>query len=156
MKRLIVIALLVVSAKTVFSQYYYLDDLDNTKSKSVTFQVAPTAVYFDGMKFGVGIGLSIKQVISVHYFHTRDYGVNKDIPYLDNRFGGLHLNVAQPLSGKIELAFGIRKGTLNSETQKTVFTGELRYKFNNNFRLALEFGGNRNNHMNALKWVIDL
>lgn len=156
MKRLIVIALLLVSAQAVFGQYYFQDNVSSTKSQLVSFQVAPTVVYFDGIKYGVGIGLDIKQVLSVNYFHARDYGVNESIPYLDNRFAGFHINLAVPLLKKIQLAVGARKGTLNNHSQKAIFTGEIRYKLNQSSRLALEFGGNSKYHLNAVKWIVNL
>lgn len=156
MKKLIIIALLLVSSQAAFSQHYYRGNHNNLRNKPVTFQVVPTVVDFDGIKYGFGIGMNIKQVISFNYFHTRDYSVNEDKPYLDNRFAGFHLSIAQPLTQNIELAVGARKGALNGEFQKTILTGELRYKFKESWRFALEYGSNGNKNMTGAKLIFNL
>lgn len=155
MKKPLIIALFMVSAQAAFSQYYHKNSY-SSRSKAVTFQVAPTVVDFDGVKFGFGFGMNIKQVISINYFHTRDYGVNDEQPYLDNRFAGFHLSIAQPLTESIELAVGARKGTLNSKFQKAIFTGEVRYKFNESWRLAFEYGGNSEKNMASMRLIFNL
>lgn len=155
MKKIIILALLLVSAQAAFSQHYYKRSYDN-RTKAATFQVAPTIANYDGMKFGFGIGMNYKQVLSLNYFHTRDYGVNEERPYLDNRFAGLHLSFAQPVAESVELAIGARKGTLNGEFQKTIFTGELRFKFSDSWRLAFEYGGNKQRNMASVRLLFNL
>lgn len=155
MKKLLTIAFFLVCAQTAFSQYYYKSNFNN-RTKTTTFQVAPTIASYDGVKFGFGIGMNFKQVLSVNYFHTRDYGSNEEQPWLDNRFAGLHVSVAQPVAENIELAVGARKGTLNTEMQKTVFSGELRYKFSDSWRLAFEYGGNSDKKMTSVRLLFNL
>jgi hypothetical protein len=156
MKKLFIIALFLVSAQAAFSQYYYKRSYDNHRNKAATFQVVPTVANYDGMKFGFGIGMNFKQVLSLNYFHTRDYGVNEEQPHLDNRFAGLHLSLAQPVAESIELAVGARKATLNGELQKTIFTGEVRFKFSDSWRLAFEYGGNKERNMASARLMFNL
>ncbi|NVK84079.1 MAG: hypothetical protein HWE21_07140 [Cytophagia bacterium] len=156
MKKLVIIILLLGSAHVALGQTLIGKSYDNFNRKEVTFQVVPTVVDFDGVKFGFGIGLNIRQVISLNYFHARDYGVNTERPYLDNRFSGFHLSIAQPIFKRVELAAGVRKGILNNEPQKTIISGELRYKFNKSWRMAFEYGGNGNKDMTGMKLIYNL
>ncbi|NVJ47599.1 MAG: hypothetical protein HWE07_10740 [Cytophagia bacterium] len=154
MKILIIVALFWGSVQGLSSQYW--TNSDDSRSRFIAFQVAPGIVYFDGIKYGFDIGVNIKQIVSLAYFHFRDYGVDKFRPHLDNRAAGFHLSLAQSVSNNIELAIGARRGTLNSEPQKTIFTGEVRYKFKESWRLALEFGGNNNKSMTGLRLIFNL
>lgn len=156
MKKLFTITLLLGLVHMAFSQSSYRKGQGNLSTKPVTFQVVPSVIDFDGMKYGFGIGLNIKQAISLNYFHTRDYGVNAERPYLDNRFAGLHLSMAQPITKSIELAVGIRKGTLNNEFQKAIISGEARFKFSQSWRLAFEYGSNGNKKMTGMKLIFNL
>lgn len=156
MKNLLIIALLLSSLNAAYSQYYYKRSYDNASNKAITFQVVPTIAQFDGTKYGFGIGMNFKQVLSFNYFHTRDYGVNVERPYMDNRFAGFHLSIAQPIAENLELAAGARKGTLNGEFQKTIFTGEARFKFNDSLRLAFEYGGNGDKNMASVRLLFNL
>ncbi|WP_420388241.1 hypothetical protein [Roseivirga sp.] len=156
MKKLFIIALFLVAAQAAYSQYYYRSSYDNARNKSVTFQVAPTVLSYDGVKYGFGFGMNVKQVLSINYYHTRDYGTNVETPYMDNRFAGLHISVAQPLAETLELAGGLRKGFLNGDIEKTVLSAELRYKFSDSWRLAFEYGGNSQRNMTSVRLLFNL
>lgn len=141
MKKILISALLMVLAQAAFSQTYYRKNYNRrSQQKAMTFQVAPSVVDYNGAKFGFGIGANYKQVLSFNYFHTRDYGVNEEKPYLDNRYAGFHFSIAQPIAKSVELAAGLRKATLNGEWQKTLLTTEVRFKFSDSWRLAFEYG----------------
>lgn len=157
MKKLLISALVLVLAQVAYSQSYYNRSYDRPgRQKALTFQVVPTVLDFDGAKFGFGIGANYKQVISINYFNTRDYGVNIERPYLDNRYSGIHLSIAQPIAESVEIAAGLRKSSLNNDWQKTLVTTEVRFKFSDSWRLAFEYGPGSERDLFSARMIFNL
>lgn len=156
MKKLIITILILVVAQIAYSQNYNNRSYRPGKPKALTFQVAPSVVSYDGAKYGFGIGANFKQVVSFNYFHTRDYGVNEERPYLDNRYAGFHLSVAQPIAQHLEVAVGLRQATLNNVWQKTMITTEARIKFSDSWRFGFEYGAKGERKLLAAKLIFNL
>lgn len=136
MKKALLISMLLVaalSAKAQRGHYYY-----KNQKRAVTYQVVPTIMNFEGTKFGFGIGANIKEVVSINYFHVRDYDFSET--FMDNRFAGIHINAVVPVVDNIELGGGVRYGTLNTEWQKPLVSGELRLRCNDAIKLSFEYG----------------
>lgn len=157
MKKLLISALILVLAQVAHGQSYYNHSYDRPgKKQALTFQVAPTVLSYDGVKYGFGIGANYKQVISVNYFHTRDYGVNEERPYMDNRYTGFNLSIAQPIAQSLEVAVGLRKAALNNVWQKTMITTEARVKFSDSWRIGFEYGHKGERSLFAAKLIFNL
>jgi len=157
MKKLIITALILLVAQVAYSQSYYNRSYDRPgRQQAMTFQVTPTILSYDGVKYGFGIGANYKQIISVNYFHTRDYGVNEEKPYLDNRYAGVNISIAQPIAKSLEVAVGMRKAALNNVWQKTMITTEARVKFSDSWRLGFEYGHKGERSLFAAKLIFNL
>ncbi len=104
--------------------------------KPVTVQVSPTIIDYDGLKYGVALGANIEEIVSIGYFHLRDYEYGDN--YFDNRYAGLYFNLAIPVSKNLEIGPTTRFATINAEWQNLAFAGELKYKFSRSVRMSIE------------------
>ena len=137
MKKLILIAALLVAGNAAFAQtYYYKKEV----KKDFSFQVAPTAVnYADYNLFGFSLGVNFKEVINVSYFHTRDYK-SKEGSYMDTRWSGLYAAVMPPINDCVEVGPVARLTALDVEWQKPYFGAEARLDLGWNTKLGFEYG----------------
>ena len=127
-----------VLAQAAFSQTYYRKNYNRRGQQKAMTQVAPSVVDYNGAKFGFGIGANFKQVLSL-ITSTPEIMVLMKKNHTSITDRGFHFSIAQPIAKSVELAAGLRKATLNGEWQ-TLLTTEVRFKFSDSWRLALEYG----------------
>ena len=134
MKRLLIIAFLLILGSPVFSQDYYYEK----EKKPFTIQVAPTYFNYGGGLFGYEIGVNFKEVFNISYFHTRDYDFHER--YMDDRFAGVQSSLMLPLGSYLEVGPSVRLGTYNCEIQKLFVAAEVRVDLNESWKIGLEYG----------------
>ncbi|MGW8123029.1 hypothetical protein ACV07N_10270 [Roseivirga echinicomitans] len=135
MKKLMIIAVLLVLSNVVFSQTHYYKA---KYEKPFTFQVAPTYFNYGGYLVGYQIGVNFKEVFNLSYFHTRDYDFGER--YMDDRFAGIHSSVMLPVSDKLQIGPSVRLATYNAEFQKVFVAAEARLALNDSWKLGFEYG----------------
>lgn len=136
MKKLIYIAALLVASSAAFAQTYYYK---NQQKNNVSFQVAPQAFqYGDYTMYGFSLGMNVKEVLNISYFHTRDY-VSKET-FMDTRWAGLHAGLMIPVTDKMDIGPSVRLATLDGEFEKMYYGAEVRFDVAWNTKLGLEYG----------------
>ncbi|MFT7156411.1 MAG: hypothetical protein ACI8Q1_001421 [Parvicella sp.] len=157
MKRLILLGALLISYSGLFAQtsYYYKDF---QKDKVATFQVSAGALDYDGLKYGYSIGVNVKDVFSINYFHTRDYVSTEG--YQDSRLGGFNASMLLPVGECVQLGGGVRTAWhnvgFNRGGMRMIYTGEMRANINESLKLAFEFGGSKNQTFTAVRLLFNL
>ena len=134
-KHTLIIVLLGLS-NWVCGQTHYFSD---SHPKNLSFQVAPTLVSYGEYAFyGYQIGLNYKEVLSVNYFHTRDYESRES--YMDSRWAGLYTAVIIPASENLGIGPVYRLLAFNGKFQKPYMGIEARFDVSWNLKFGLEFG----------------
>lgn len=151
-KLLFIIGILSVTISYSHAQYA---DFGNQR-RSLSYQVVTGIMNYDGAKYGWGLGGNYKGIISLNYFHYRDYKFEYSESFADKKYGGIHFSMVLPVSEKIEIGGGLRHGTLNSVWQKPVIKGEARIKFNDTVRLAFEYGRSRGRTVSSVRFLFNL
>lgn len=122
--------------------------------KPVTVQVSPTMIDYEGLKYGVALGINFKQFLSVNYFHLRDYEYGDN--FFDNRYAGLYFNIVIPVFQNLEIGPTARFATMNANWQNLALAGEMRYKFSKSFRMSLEKSVRSDHNFWATKLIFNL
>tara|TARA_A100000171_G_C2127517_1_gene144492 strand:+ start:811 stop:1266 length:456 start_codon:yes stop_codon:yes gene_type:complete len=135
MKKLMIIAILLLVSNVVFSQTHYYKA---KYEKPFTFQVAPTYFNYGGDLFGYQIGINFKEVFNLSYFHTRDYDFGER--YMDDRFAGIQSSIMLPVGEYMQVGPSVRLATYNTELQKVFIAAEVRLDLSDAWKLGLEYG----------------
>ena len=133
--KLFILLLLLFICSQAFSQSYYYKA---KHAKPFTFQVAPSYFNYGGGLVGYQIGINVKEVFNISYFHTRDYDFGER--YMDDRFAGLHSSVMIPVSENFQIGPSVRLATYNAELQKVFLAAEARLDLNDSWKLGFEYG----------------
>lgn len=154
MKRLLLISTLLLITSSLYSQrsHYY----KNPFEKAWTFQVSADVIDYDGVKYGWSMGANYKELISLNYFHTRDYK-STETSWMDSRFGGLHGSVVLPIGECIQMGAGVRLPYLNRgnnrQSQKTIYSAEVRMDLGTSTKIAFEYGGSSTNSISSVRLI---
>lgn len=157
MKRLILTIAILAVTSSLFAQrnYYY----KNRYEKALTFQASVDAIDYDGLKYGWSLGGNYKEIISLTYFHTRDYK-NYESHLLDSRFGGIHASVVLPVAECLQVGGGARLVYHNRgyfrEGQPTIYSAEVRMDLGSSTKLAFEYGKSRTHTMSSVRLIWNL
>ena len=141
MKKLILTIILTIAVTSAYGQGGYRR---NNTNPIASFEIAPMILDIEGAKFGASLGVSIKNYITLSYFFVRDYKYGNN--FSDGFYRGFHLSAAIPVGNFIEIGGGVRTGKLMTsgdiyaEKQGAIFTGEVRVKMTDSFKVALEYG----------------
>jgi hypothetical protein len=135
---------------TNIESYYY----KQRKAKPLSFQVSPQVIYQNGnVLYGSGIGVNYNEMVSIAYFHSRDYDFS-DV-FMDNRWAGIYMAFTLPVHDAIDLGPVVRFSTFNTEWQKVYVGAELRVDIGWNTKLGVEYGkGNEEAVSLKLIWNI--
>ena len=135
MKKLIVIALFLIVGNLASAQSYYYK---SKYERPATFQVAPTYFNYKGGLVGYQIGINIKEVFNISYFHTRNYAFGER--FMDDRFAGIHTSLVFPVSESMQVGPAVRFATYNAEFEKVFFAIEARLDLNESWKIGFEYG----------------
>jgi len=156
MKKLILISALLLSCASAFAQrsYYFKEP-----QKNVTFQVSAGLLDYDGLKYGWSLGVNVKEMVSVNFFHARDY-TSAEGSWLDSRLGGMQATLVLPVNDCIQVGGGIRIASLNNghknEFQSPIFSGEMRVNLNESLKLAFEYGMSNKTNIASVRLLFNL
>lgn len=157
MKKLILIIAFLSITGSAFAQrnYYY----KNRYEKALTFQASVDVIDYDGMKYGWSLGANYKEILSLNYFHVRDYKAT-ETSWMDSRFGGLHGSLLVPVAECLQVGGGMRIAYLNRGTeqqgQPTIYSAEVRMDLSNSMKLGFEYGKSSTQTLSAVRLIWNL
>lgn len=134
MKKLVIIATMLMVSSIAFAQSYYF----KSPKKTLTYQVAPTYFVYNGDLFGAQMGVNYKEVFNIGYFHTRSYQFKEN--FMDDRFSGIQSSIVFPIFEQIQIGPSVRVGTYNEVWQKVFWGVEARFDISKDLKFAIEYG----------------